>query len=488
MQYTNDERIKIFQSLYKIFRTNNLVNVDLPEDFVDGLAYAREKKLMIVEPISSSDYVMPFWVKRKNNILLSFPTPPYDKKVTPEIDKKIEDFINDTRDRIKEISKIRPKPKKLILDLRSNVGGFIHAFYNALYPLLPVHNGQILSGVDLLGNELMTLSEKDCELSLIIQDPINGQLKMVNKIMDCNKTKLPKVEVWVNSRSASSSEMIMIMFAQAGHKVVGQPTMGLTSGMLTQLHTDYAVNIPYYWFKDKNGKIYNATTRPKPSIENSHTNGFNSMLLEGNVVAKIPQDVLKALKTNTPSSVINHIHCKYLETNAHFGIVYSCENPTPNIQVSPDRLYIHLPEGCNSTLGTILDSHRNDVLMDKPIIIDLRNSRLKGLDSVKMFESLFKPYTLKVVDGQDYYVSAAYPFVSPKKQMVIGKYANANVKIWVNKNSIHGDLHSLVLLKYLLWAFGVVDGSELPNLFDHSLVKYTKRPYTIEVYSCKYDV
>lgn len=485
MEYTNDERIKIFESLYSIFKSHNIIKVDLPDDFVDGLAKIREEKLAIIEPISDKDYIMPYWVKRKNNILFVFPTPPYDKKMSSTLEDTLVKFINDTRKCLTEIAEIRPKPKKLILDLRSNVGGYIHVFYDALYPILPKHVGIVLSGVDLLGNEIMQLSEDNKELNLIIKDPYNGTIKINNKLTEPKKLKIPKIEVWVNSRTASSAEMIMIMYKQTGHKIVGGPTMGLTSGMLTQSYNIFSVSVPYYWFKDKKGTIYNATIRPKPSAK--------PQLLEANVVAEIPQNVLKR---PVDCALINHIHCKYLGENGHFGITYMVDNPKPTIQVNDNNVYIHIPENCLTHIDTLLNPLKDDILSGKLVIIDIRNTKLKDLDSLKIFSSLYKPFTLPLVDttndtgndNREFYISSLYPYVTTKKQMVAGKYSNINAKFWVNKNSIYGDTKSLVLLKYLIWSFGLVEGSTSHYFFDYSLYKHTKPPYAIEIYSCQYKL
>ena len=486
MEYTNDERINIYKSIFKIFKKYNIIDSSIPTDFVDGLAYARENKMLSIEPMQSNNFLMTYYTEQKSGVVrLIFPTPPYDKEID---DNKLNAFIEDTRNIIDDMMK-KAKPKKIILDLRCNNGGYIHVFYNSLYPILPKYDGLILSGVDLDGKELMRLEDKDKKLSLVIDDPINGKITITNDIINPFKyDKIPKIEVLVNSRTASSAEMIMIMYAQRGFKVVGEPTMGLTSGMLTQMFDGYNVHIPYYWFKDLNGKVYNQTTRPKPSKVPQ-----SAKLIEGNVIAKVPEILIKKINNLTPFSTFNHIHCKYLGENSHFGIDYNDKNPQILIINNDEYIYICIPEGCIQPLKEVFDACSNDVLSYKPIIIDIRNSRLKGDDAVLIFSSLFKPYEvpLKKTTNQvdklgSFYISGTYPYITITRYSSINRYANINAKIWVNKNSISGDCKSTVLLKYLINSFGVIEGSTYGNFFDYSYHKYLIKPYEINIYTCKY--
>jgi len=295
-------------------------------------------------------------------------------------------------------------------------------------------------------------------------------------------------EVWVNSRTASSAEMIMIMFAQKGYKVVGEPTMGLTSGMLTQVYGNYNVHIPYYWFKDLNGKIYKQTTRTKPLNNVSQI----AKLIEGNVVAKIPEKIIKSINQSTQSSTFNHIHCKFLNENSHFGIDYDVKNPEPIVNLTDRYLYIFIPEGCTRQLKYIFNEYKNEIY-SRPVIIDIRNSRLEGDTAIEIFSCMFKPYELPLKQTTNevdklgsFYISGSYPYITLYKVSSISSYANINAKIWINKNSIKGDCKSTLLLKYLIWAFGAIEGSSFGNFFDYSSYKYYINPLTVNVYTCKY--
>ncbi len=484
MQYTNTERINIYKSIFKFFRKSNIVDIDLPKNFIDGIACVREKKLLNIEPHQDDKFLMSFWTKYKDGVLLFFPTPPYDKK---PIEDKINNFIQDTRNIIDEMMKT--KPKKIYLDLRCNNGGFIHVFYNSLYSILPKYDGLILSGVDLNGKEIMQLKEEKDELILTIDDPINGKMLIDKKIGTDKKYKLPEIEVLVNTRTASSAEMIMIMYSQKGYKVTGEPTMGLTSGMLTQFFDEYNVHIPYYWFKDLNGKIYSQETRQKPIKDVSQT----AKLIEGNVIAKIPEKIIKNIDQSTSFPMFNHIHCQYLKENSHFGIDHNMDNPNISITNRDSHVYVCVPEGTNQTLKEVFDKHSNDILSHKPIIIDIRNAKLKGDNAIELFCCMFKPYevplktTTNDIDKPgSFYISASYPYISINKVSSIHKYANINAKIWINKNSIVGDCKSTVLLKYLIWSFGLVEGSTFGNFFDYSFHNYLITPFNINVYTCRY--
>lgn len=483
MEYTNDERIKIYKSIFELFKKNNIIEDKIPPNYIDGIAHARVKKMIIVEAATGDDYLLTFWDKYKNNYLLFFPTPPYDKE---KIDDKLDSFVTDTRKIIDDLMK--HKPKKIILDLRCNNGGFIHVFYNALYPILPKFDGLILSGVDLNGKEIMRLEDNNNSLDLSIKDPVNGDVCIKTPIINPIKHNV-KVEVWVNARTASSAEMIMIMFAQRGFKVKGEPTMGLTSGMLTQIYDNYNVHIPYYWFKDLNGKIYNQTVRPKPLNKVSQP----AMLIEGNVVAKVPEKIIKGIKPSTPSSTFNHIHCKYLGENSHFGIDHDLKNPEPVILNNDRCLYIYIPENSKVPLLTILNKYSKEVFNNKPIIIDIRNSKLRGDDAIEMFACLYKPHEIPLKETKNdvenkgsFYISGSHPYLTIYRSHVISKYASINAKIWFNKNSIYGDCKSVLLLKHLIWSFGIIEGSTYGNFFDYSMHKYLVRPFNVYIYTCRY--
>lgn len=486
MELSNTQRIELYKDLYKIFSTNNIIKTDLPENYIDGLAMIREKKLAVIEPINKGDFVLPFWDKYKDATLLSFPTPPFEKNMSMN-DERLSKFVVDTRKIIADMAKI--KPKKLILDLRSNLGGFIHVFYDALYPILPKHDGLIISGVDLNGKVLMTLSEENCSLKLSINDPINGKLMSVTRLSECEKLNIPEIEIYVNSRSASSSEMIMIMFSQVGYKVVGGPTMGLTSGMLTQEYDKYSVSIPSYWFRDKNGKVYSTSVRKK---ESSQVNN-EARLLTNNVVSEIPKNLLSKINHATLPSTINHIHCQFLNENAHFSINYPEKNP-PIIHINtPACLYVYIPADCIEPVKSVLDKYELEVLSSKLVIIDIRNAKLKSRESLELFSGLYKPYEVplretnnEVEEKGSFYVSDGSPYITLNRRCVTGKYANINAKIWINKSSIYGDTYTTVLLRYLVWSFGLVEGSKKNYFFDYSIYKFTRPPLYIELYTCKY--
>lgn len=485
MQYTNNERINIYKSIFKFFKKANIIDMSIPKNFVDGLAFAREKKILTIEPTKDDQFVMTYWTEYKDGVLLNFPTPPYDKK---PIEEKVNSFIQDTQNIIDDMMKT--KPKKIYLDLRCNTGGHIHVFYNSLYALLPKYDGLILSGVDLNGKEIMRLKDENDHMVLTLDDPINGNMEFKNKVSNTHKYKLPEIEVLVNSRTASSAEIIMIMYSQKGYKITGEPTMGLTSGMLTQLYNNYNIHIPYYWFKDLNGKIYSQTTRPKPLSNVSQ----NVKLIEGNVVAKIPENIIKKINQSTQFSTFNHIHCEYLNENSHFSIEHDDDNPKISVICNDNCIYICIPENTNQTLKEIFDTFTNDVLSHKPIIIDIRNAKLKGDTAIEIFNCMFKPYEIPLKQTSNsidklgsFYISASYPYITINKVSSIHKYANINAKIWFNKNSIYGDCKSTVLLKYLVWSFGVIQGSKYGNFFDYSLHKYLINPYNVYIYTCKYS-
>lgn len=482
----NIDRIELFKKLFNVYKNNTIIKTEVPDNFVDGIPYVLEKKLASIEPVMKDDFIMSYWIEYKDGHLLSFPTPPFDKKKLLD-DPRLEKFIKDTRFVLSDLMK--QNIKKLYLDLRSNLGGFIHLFYDSLYPILPVHDGVVITGVDIDGKQVMSLSEKNNNLNLEINDPEMGKIFLTNKITDPIKYKIPSIEVLVNTRSASSSEIIMIIFSQAGYKITGGPTMGLTSGMLTQKYKEFTVSVPYYWFKDKYGKVYSTSERNKTTDNPKKL----TKLLSKNVLAKIPKEILKRINENTTASTLNHIHSSFLENNSHFSINYDKENPDLIEIVTPKCLYIYVPHECRGRVKDIFDRHCDKVLSGFPIVIDLRNSKLKGIESVEIFDGIFSPYEVPLKESNNkidklgsFYISNQYPYFTLEKHMVVGVYANADIKFWTNKNTIHGDGYGVVLLRYLINHFGLLRDSKLSPFINHSLYKFVVDKVQIELFTCSY--
>jgi hypothetical protein len=118
---------------------------------------------------------------------------------------------------------------------------------------------------------------------------------------------------------------------------------------------------------------------------------------------------------------------------------------------------------------------------------------LKGDDAIQVFSSMFKPHEIPLKETSNqidklgsFYISGSYPYITLFKISSISKYANINAKVWVNKNSIMGDCKSTLVLKHLIWSFGIIEGSRMGNYFDYSSHRYHITPYDITIYTCKY--
>jgi hypothetical protein len=318
------------------------------------------------------------------------------------------------------------------------------------------------------------------------------------------------MEIWVNARSASSSEFIMIMCAQEGYNIVGEPTLGLTTGMTCFDADGSVVAIPTYMFKDKNGKIY----QPHDSkikigsgkLEYKHT---PDEILARNVLVSLSKKTLESIKNNPLSPAINNVISEFFDNNYHCSI--HSEKPKIYHVMLPDQLYIYVPHKCTTKISSVLDDYQNKVLAGFPVLVDIRNAKF-GADKeefMELFDGLFKPWQVKLLEtthsqdddfdrdfdklekknleGQFAYTSDMAPYTFAVKRNEIGRYSGINARFWVNKFSFFGNLTSCILLLYLKHNFGFKDENKLWRHYNYSMHRYVKGNIEAYVYSDKFE-
>jgi len=186
---------------------------------------------------------------------LYFPTP--YKYNTKSEDLKLIKYTQ------KLIADHAPGKKEIILDLRGNLGGNFSVFYSALYALLPDYkNDTIITGVNSINEEIMQMKNINDKLYIEFDNPSgNGKSKFYFDLIPQKVNHNAKIKVEINEKSMSSSQLIAIMFLQ-----LDEYGPSRVSGYAPELYTNGSASIPgfdgnsvvfpYYYFKDKKGKIY----------------------------------------------------------------------------------------------------------------------------------------------------------------------------------------------------------------------------------------
>lgn len=499
----NGEKLKIIENISDVVRSRSLIEIPgIPSKF-EYLSEMFRKRLIIMSPVSSEKYIWPYYIEHDDFIQFVFPTPPFNNKLDSDLKKTLTKFIEESRKCICEI--IAKKPQKIVMDLRNNFGGFLYVFYDSLLPLLPVaENQELISGVDRNGNDYMKMS--NISGKMILAFPGGQETRELHQVT-CRPTC--PIDVWVNPRSASSSELIMILCKQEGYEVFGEPTLGLTTGMSSIMIPDGELNFPKYVFKDKHGKVY----QPHDShitIGSKHKKEFTGIAgeLQQNVLINIPDKILKNIDSSTGIPVFNNIISEYFSNNYHSGIEYK-KSPL-SYAMTPTQLYIQVPKKCNTKISSVLDEFKSKIKLGFPVLIDLRNAVL-GDDNnefLPIFNGMFKPWKVQLIetshnqeDGYDSklprlskknllmeyaYVANKYPYTFGEPRNESGEYSGINAKFWVNKFSTSGNIASCIFLLYIKNVFGLYTESSLGDYYDYSFHKYTIGNIEVQIYSDKF--
>jgi len=473
----NAKKIKIMDRVSDIVRSQSLITIPTSAEKYEYLVEMLQSRLIVIGSVPASKYVWPFYLERQDFIQLVFPTPPFEPKLDNKLKRTLDDFVKETRKCIAEI--IAKNPPKIVLDLRNNFGGFLYVFYNALLPLLPLAEDQeLVYGVDKAGETYMTMLNQAGKM--ILQFP-NGQ--EVRELYPVSARPKCKVELWVNSRSASSSELIMVLCAQEGYRVLGRPTLGLTTGMSSIELPDGEFNYPSYVFMDKHKKIYqpddsNITIGEK--TPESLTGPARKLC--GNVLVELPPKVLDMVSASPSIPVFNHLISEYFSNNYHCGIDYD-KSPL-SYCITKTQLYIHVPKKCKTKISSVLDEFQDRLEQGLPVLIDIRNAILgdKKEDFMFVFDGLYKPWKAKSETGTAY-IGNSTPYIFGKAQTKTGKYSNIKANFWVNPFSISGNLQSCLFLLFVKDTFGLYPESTLSDHYDYSLHPYKVDNIEAQVYS-----
>jgi hypothetical protein len=487
---SNDEKISIISQLISIIKSRNLIEheVDLGYPTSDCTLDIEYFMTMLHHRIISfnrenNDHIWAFYCETRDYIQLVFPVPPFNNDFDRKLESQLEKFIIETRECIEEI--LKKDPPKIVLDLRNNYGGYIFAFYDALLPLLPDNNGQtFMRGSDISGNEIMTTSEKDGSMIL----KIGTNHSEYHKLHPIQNRAKCQVEVWVNSRSASSSEMILLICKQAGYNIIGGQTMGLTTGMTQISHPDGNISVPNYVFVDKLGNTYipHDSTRVIEKQTSNDTLSRVGQIYDSNILTKLPQNLLEQLDYSTSLCVFNNIHCEYFDDNYHAGISPG-KNPSICYQDSPNMLYIYVPKKCKQQIKTVLSKFEKELLSGtKIVLIDIRNSNVDGDLDLGIFDEMYKPWKVTNQKGVTAYICNKSPYVVAKQCNKIGRYSSINAQFWVNKNSTRGDILSSAMLLYFIDNFGLYEKSKLGKYYKYGSSTCEYKQSKVEIYSCKF--
>lgn len=494
----NTEKNKIIKKLCDLVKSRSLL--DIPVDYQDYeyLVEMLHRRLIVLKPETPAKYIWPFYIEHGHMIQFVFPTPPYADVMDADMRKILEKFIAETRKCIAEI--IAKQPQKIVLDLRNNSGGYLYVFYDALLPLLPPRDGLLATGVDRNGNDYMRFTNKNNTMILAFNE---GQ--ETRKLTPVMFRPVCPIELWVNSRSASSSEMMALLCSQDGYEVIGGPMMGLTTGMTSIKIENASVSIPVYFFKDVNGKIYQP---PDSKVKINKTGKEVKGAIGDNVLTTLPKQVMKWVESKPSIPLFNNIICKYFDNNYHTGINY--DKPAISYAMQNDQLYIHIPKKCTTKISAVLDEFDAQLKSGTSVLIDIRNAELGAEDQnfLEIFDGLYRPWNIELIEtthsqdddhdvkynrldeknliGHYAYIANKRPYTFSEKQPEIGKYSDISAKFWVNKHSMFGTISSCLFLLYVKAHFGLFEESTLAPYYDYGMYRYQISNIKAYVYSDKF--
>jgi hypothetical protein len=482
MTLTNSEKLIIIQQIAKLVEEKSLIKADKKynlDDFGECwefLTELREKRCYTLS--NKKKYLWCFYI----GDMFVFQTPPYSDNYNDKFRSKLESFIEETRANLDEfIAQNHANPK---LDLRGNTGGYIYAYINTLLPFWRIDKKtKLLSGIGRFGGLSMELHAEPDKMELRIISPIAPEYSVTDKLIPANAQVEGQLTILANSRTASSAEIVAISLRDlVGAQIVtsGPNTMGLTTGMLTENHKTFNVSMPCYWFQDSSGTIYKngvIFVESLPNLANSGNYPNSKDLYNYQVLTEqipyIPSELRKYAFSH------NNVCDLVFDNNYHFAIHYIDKYPKLECLARPEYIYIYVPPKCRCDLATELNKHKKALLMGGVrIIIDIRNSKLKGVKSAKVFARLLQPCQI----GK-YHVSAQHPYITGGRTMVSGSYSGAKMEIWVNKNSIHGDAHSTVLAAYLEKTYKIC--GQFGQYYGHILEPYEVGGAKVECFSGK---
>ena len=235
-------------------------------------------------------------------MIVKFPTPNNDKII--QVTRRL--MRNCVRDH---------KPKRAIIDLRGNIGGMFHVFYDALRPLMP-NDKNIVTGVAIDGREEFSIDiDKDNIIYTI------GQNVIKLKLTKCYKYDIP-VTVLVNEKSLSSSQVIAMQF-----DIIGNSPGDLTNYCV---EISKGMSIPMYRLK-KNGLLYKGLdiTYPPQKPINKPNETFEEKYNQSVVLEKPlwPIDEVKPLSDEHLFSILRYNNTR--DCNMHVRTRFTLSRVKP---------------------------------------------------------------------------------------------------------------------------------------------------------------
>lgn len=501
----NSEKLEVISYLSELVKSRSLVgdqNTTGYEYLVNMLA----DRLIVMKSVKTENYIWPFYIEHPDFIQFIFPSPPFENKHDSKLLRITTRFVTETRHVIDEI--ISKNPQKIVIDLRNNIGGYLYVFYNGLLPLLPQRKNLIMTGIARDGSEIIHFTNTGDRLILATPDK-KTIIEEINLDPIRSRPKCPVV-VQVNKRSASSAEFIMVLFKQENLPVIGEPTLGLTTGMQSARIGDATVALPVYIFKDINGQIYQPHDSlikiPSPICQTADDRLCK--LMARNVLCDIPDKLLQTRYTLENIPVVNNIISGIFKNNFHCSL--DCEKNGISHTKHNGQIYIHIPPKCDSKISDVLDLYKTDLDLGLPVLIDIRCAKLgdENRDFMHVFDGLYRPWSIELIEtthsqddeydrdrkkldkkqliGQYAYIANRSPYNFSSKQSDVGQYANINAKFWVNRFSTAGTIASCIFLLYVKQTFGLFEESELKPYYDYSFHKYIRDVYEVWIYTDRF--
>ena len=189
-------------------------------------------------------------IMKTNQLYIYFPTP-FGKATN----KQKTEIIKFTNEKITHFLK-NNKIINVVIDLRNNYGGDFSVFYDSLISVLPDYNNKIIvTGYNPKYGDVAKICNENGYLRIYIKTPNESKMnchysyKLLNK-----KIYNGNITVLIDKKSMSSSQLIAIMCRD--HTVIGSAPELYTNGSLQISIPNMSTVIPYYYFKDSNGKVY----------------------------------------------------------------------------------------------------------------------------------------------------------------------------------------------------------------------------------------
>ena len=294
-----------------------------------------------------------------------------------------------------------------------------------------------MDGVDKNNEKIAEISDSNGTLNITIDDMVVYR-KNINKI---EKYDVP-VYLRINDKSASSSQLIAIIFLQklGESHVYGEAPSRYTNGSgINRSYSQDQVVMPYYFFRDSRGIVHKDGLIRGGSIlsEFSSSPFINEKLL------------IDPNKTVNDQHLRAIIHNEYFDNNNHSRIEY--DDPRPGMKIIDGKTWVFFPtkyeykpehpekkiyhkeiiEECKELYTNINSIYQTNP--DMEFVVDLRSFSTRGKD---LFQTL-APFIQSKKLETDFTIvmSAVHPFLLPRGESKSGFMESANVTFIMDKGT-----------------------------------------------------